>query len=217
MFKPIALPIAAIALAALTAPVLAAPVAAAPVAAPTPSADLQQVQRHLAAVNTMTATFTQTDRSGKVLTGTLTLKKPGKIRFQYEKGVPILIVADGNRLWFLDYSVHQAQAWPIGDSPLSVLLNPNKDISGIATVQPTANPDVLSVEVRDPKRPQYGRITMIFARSESQPAGLMLQGWVALDAQNNRTTIRLSDQKFNAPISDGAFRWTDPRRQGGRR
>ena len=31
-----------------------------------------------AAVETMTADFTQTDRNGKVLTGTLTLKKPGQ-------------------------------------------------------------------------------------------------------------------------------------------
>ena len=42
----------------------------------------------------------------------------------------------------------------------------------------------------------------------------MLQGWVALDSQGNRTTIRLSGQRFNGPVSDGAFRWTDPRRSG---
>ena len=46
-------------------------------------------------------------------------------------------------------------------------------------------------------------------------AGLMLQGWVALDSQNNRTTIRLSNQRFNAAIADGAFRWNDPRGPGG--
>jgi hypothetical protein len=40
----------------------------------------------------------------------------------------------------------------------------------------------------------------------------MLQGWVALDSQNNRTTIRLSNQRFNAARADGAFRWNDPRR-----
>ena len=43
----------------------------------------------------MTADFTQTDRNGKVLTGTFTLKKPGKLRFQYEKGVPILVALTG--------------------------------------------------------------------------------------------------------------------------
>jgi outer membrane lipoprotein-sorting protein len=182
-----------------------------------PAPELRQVQQHLQPVTSMTAAFSQTDRAGKTLTGTLTLKKPGKIRFQYEKGVPILIVGDGNRLWFLDYSVKQAQSWPVGNSPLDVLLKPNADVSRYATLQPTSNPEVVSVEVRDPKRPEFGRITMIFAKSGAAPAGLMLQGWVALDAQGNRTTVRLSNQQFNVPVSDGSFRWTDPRRSGGRR
>src|SRR5882762_2703133 len=60
---------------------IAAPVA---IAAPAPvSGDLALVQQHLQSVETMIAAFSQTDRAGKVLTGTLTLKKPGKIRFQY--------------------------------------------------------------------------------------------------------------------------------------
>lgn len=202
MFKPIAL----LPLAVLAAPVIAAPA----------SPELAQVQRHLQSVASMTANFSQTDRAGKVLTGALTLKKPGKIRFQYEKGVPILIVADGKDLWFLDYSVGQKSRWPIGNSPLGVLLDPNKDITRFATLQPTANPDVVSVEARDPKHPEYGRITLIFAKSPTAPAGLMLQGWVALDSQNNRTTIRLSNQRFDVPVSDGTFRWRDPKRQGPR-
>ncbi len=203
MFKPIAFAVTA---------ALAAPVVAAPAAAP----ELQQVQAHLAAVSSMTANFTQTDRAGKVLTGVMTMKKPGKIRFQYEKGVPILVVADGSSLYFIDYSVRQMQRWPIGNSPLAVLLDPKRDISPYATLQPTTNPNVVSVEVRDPKRPEFGRITLIFAKSPGAPGGLMMQGWVALDSQNNRTTIRLSDQKFNAVVSDGTFRFSDPRRSSGR-
>ena len=166
--------------------------------------DLPAVQRHLQAIESMTAAFAQTDRTGRVLTGTLTLKKPGKIRFQYEKGVPILIVGDGKALWFLDYSVGQKQRWPIGNSPLGVLLDPTRDLRSVAQV----------IETGDRKHPEYGRITMVFARTPSAPGGLMLQGWVALDAQNNRTTIRLSNQRFNAPVSDGTFRWSDPVRGG---
>ncbi|NWM25155.1 outer membrane lipoprotein carrier protein LolA, partial [Escherichia coli] len=60
------------------------------------------------------------------------------------------------------------------------------------------------------------RITLVFQKNAAAPGGLMLQGWVALDSQNNRTTIRLSNQQFNTNISDGAFRWNDPRRQGPR-
>lgn len=193
---------------------LTAAVALAVPAAAQPGAELAQVQRHLRGVSSMTAAFSQTDRNGRVLNGTLTLKKPGKIRFQYEKGVPILIVGDGKALTFIDYSVRQVQRWPIGNSPLAVLLDPDRDISRFAKVVPSANPDVLSVEAYDPKNPQYGRITMVFARQASAPAGLMLQGWVALDSQGNRTTIRLAQQRFNQPVADGMFRWNDPRRQG---
>ncbi|HEU4961306.1 MAG TPA: outer membrane lipoprotein carrier protein LolA [Sphingomonas sp.] len=189
---------------------LAAPAA---IAAPAPAGDLALVQQHLRSVQSMTADFTQTDRAGKVLTGTLTLKKPGKIRFQYQKGVPLLIVGDGKNVYFIDYSVDQVQRWPVGDSPLGVLIDPSKDISRFAHIVPGGDPRILSVEASDPKHPEYGRITLVFARNESAPGGLMLQGWVALDAQNNRTTIRLSNQKFNAPVSDNMFRWNDPRRK----
>ena len=189
-------------------------VAAAPAAT---SPDLAKVQEHLRAVQSMTAAFTQTDRNGKQLTGTLSLKQPGKIRFQYQKGVPILIVADGKSLWFLDYQVGQKQRWPIGGSPLGVLLDPGKDISRVAKVVPTADPSVISVEASDSRHPEYGRITLVFERNAAGPAGLILRGWVALDAQNNRTTIRLSDPKFNAAISDGTFRFNDPVRGGPRK
>jgi len=193
-------------------PLAAIAMVAAPAAAQ--GNDLAAVQRFLSAAETMTANFSQTDRDGRVLIGELTLKKPGKIRFQYQKGVPLLIVSDGKAFTFIDYSVKQVQRWPIGNSPLGVLIDPSRDISRYAKVVPSPNPDVLSVEANDPKHPEFGRITMVFARDAAAPAGLMLQGWVALDSQGNRTTIRLNGQKFNAPVSDSAFRWTDPRRQG---
>src|SRR3546814_11023863 len=73
-------------------------------------------------------------RSGQTLNGTLTMKRPGKVRFQYQKGVPMLIVGDGKALTMIDYEVDQVSRWPIGDSPLSVLLNPNTDLTGVAKV-----------------------------------------------------------------------------------
>ena len=178
--------------------------------------EMTQVQQHLQGVSSMTASFAQTDRNGRTLGGTMTLKRPGKIRFQYQQGVPQLIVADGRSLYFIDYQVKQVDRWPIGNSPLAVLLNPNRDITKFAKLKETGDPRVVSIEVHDSAHPEYGRITMIFQKNAGGPGGLMLQGWVALDSQNNRTTIRLSGQKLNAAVSDGAFRWNDPRPQGPR-
>jgi outer membrane lipoprotein-sorting protein len=148
--------------------------------------------------------------------GTLTLKRPGKVRFQYRPGVPLLVVGDGKALTMIDYQVAQVSRWPIGNSPLSVLLNPNADLSRFARVLPSIDPSLVTVQARDPKHPEFGTISIAFVRSPSAPAGLMLGGWTVVDAQNNRSTVRLSNQRFNVPVSDKAFAWRDPRPQGPR-
>ena len=176
---------------------------------------LSQAQAHLRAVDTMTANFTQTDRKSRTVSGKMLLKRPGKVRFEYQKGVPLLIVADGKALTMIDYQVKQVSRWPIGDSPMSVLLNPNQDLARIAKV--TRNDDkVLMVQARDAKRPEFGTISIAFAKVASAPAGLMLQGWTMLDAQNNRTTVKLTNQRFGVAVADSSFRWTDPRKRGPR-
>ena len=194
---------------------IAAPLAAAATLAPAPVAaqsnPLGQVQSHLRSVSTMTANFTQTDRRGRSMSGKLFLKRPGKIRFQYGNNVPMLVVANGKHLTFVDYQVKQVQSWPIGNSPLSVLLNPNQDLSRYATVLENT-PQVISVTARDPKRPSLGRISMVFAKVPSAPSGLMLTGWTMLDAQNNLTTVRLSNQRFNVAVADSNFNYRDPRK-----
>ena len=172
---------------------------------------LASVQAHLKSTSSMTADFVQTDRNGQKLSGKLTLKRPGKIRFQYQKGVPLLIVGDGSSLTMIDYEVRQVQRWPVKNSPLGALLDPDRDLTKYAKVLPTGSDEVVSVEVKDPKRPEYGTITMVFVRDGSAPSGLRLRGWVALDSQNNRTRIDLSNQKFNVAVADSAFKWTDPR------
>jgi len=188
---------------------IAAALIAAPAAAET--GGLARVQAHMRAVTTMTADFAQTDRNGHTLTGTVTLKQPGKIRFQYQKDVPLLIVGDGKALTMIDYKVAQVSRWPVGNSPLSLLIDPSKDISRYAHLVPGAPDGRVVIEGRDPKHPEFGTITIGFAEKAGAPGGLMLAGWSVLDAQGNRTTTVLSNQKFGVPVSDRTFIWRDPR------
>jgi outer membrane lipoprotein-sorting protein len=203
-----------------TLSLLAAPLAAAVFIAPAAvsaqaASPLAQVSAHLRAVDTMTANFAQSGRGGQTLTGTLTLKRPGKVRFQYQKGVPLLIVGDGKALTMIDYQVKQVSRWPIGNSPLSVLLNPNQDLARVARVVRN-DAQTLLISARDPKRPEFGTITIAFAKVPSAPAGLMLQGWNMVDAQNKRSNITLSNQRFNVAVAETAFRYVDPRKRGPR-
>ena len=178
--------------------------------------DLDKAVAALRGISTMRADFTQTDRSGKSISGVLTLKRPGKIRFQYEKGVPFVVVSNGKSLYLVDYEVKQVERWPISNSPLGALLDPNRDVKRYGKLVPTGNPNVISVEVRDPKRPEFGVITLIFNRDAKAPGGYALTNWVALDAQNNRTTVRLRNQRYGMAVAENTFRFTDPRKSSRR-
>lgn len=193
---------------------IAAP--AALVAVPTPVAaaegDLDRAVAALRGISTMKADFTQTDRKGQTVSGEMTLKRPGKIRFQYEDGVPLLLVSNGQSFTMIDYEVNQVERWPISESPLGALLDPSRDVKKYGKLVSTGHSDVISVEVRDPNKPQFGVITLIFTRDSSAPGGLQLTNWVALDAQNNRTTVRLRNHRYGISVPDSAFTYKDPRR-----
>ena len=186
-------------------------ISAAPAAAQTQSADLTNAVAALRAITTLRADFVQTNLRGNRLRGVLTLKNPGKIRFQYEKGVPILVVSDGKALTFIDYGVRQVQRWPIGNSPLGALLNPRGNAIQYAKLTAATNSQIVSVEVRDRKHPEYGVITFIFIRKAGVPGGLELSSWATLDSQNNRTVVNLSNQQYGLAVPDGTFKFNDPR------
>jgi len=183
-----------------------------PVAPALAQADtLDQVVGALRGISTMKADFVQTDRTGQSVNGVLTLKNPGRIRFAYA-GNDLLIVSNGRSLTMVDYEVNQVERWPIGNSPLGALLDPKRDVKRYGRLVPTQNPNVLSIEVKDPRKPEYGTITLVFVRNGSAPGGLELTSWVALDAQNKRTTVRLSNQRYGMAVPDSTFTYRDPRR-----
>ena len=200
---------AATAALALTLPAVLA--SSGPALAQAPSSDLTSAITALRAISTMRADFVQADPRGNRVKGVLTLKRPGRIRFQYEKGVPMLIVSDGAALTFIDYGVKQVQRWPIKNSPLGALLDPNRDVMQYGKLVPSNNSQVVSIEVRDKKHPEYGVITMVFIRKAGAPAGLELSSWATLDAQNTRTIVTLTNQQYGMAVSDSTFRFNDPR------
>ena len=195
------------------APIVAIAALAAPATAAT-NPDLAKVEAHLAASHSMTANFVQTDSKNRALRGTLQIKRPGKIRFEYGRGANMLLVGNGKTLTFVDYEVGQKSSWPVAKSPLSVLLASNPDLQRIARVVPTKDARVLLVRARDARRPEFGTILLGFVRNPASPGGLLLEGWTAIDAQNKRTTIKLDGQRYNVAVAENAFVFAEPKKRG---
>src|SRR3954447_12943019 len=189
--------------AALAAAIIATPAAAAD------SPDLAKLKTHIGAVQTMTANFVQTDSRGRSAAGTLQLKRPGKVRFQYGSG-DLLLVANGKNLAFLDYQVGQKSIYPLSKTPLGPLLSGSADFNGKAQILPSTDPRVV---VARAKNTSYGQLTLAFLRTASAPGGLQMYGWTAIDPQGHRTTVKLSNVRYNVGVPDSAFTYAEPRKR----
>ena len=182
------------------------------VAAPAQAADspdLTRLKTHIGSVQTMTASFVQTDQRGRSAAGTLQLKRPGKVRFQYGSG-DLLLVADGRNLYFLDYQVGQKSAYPLGKTPLGPLLSGSSDFNGKAQILPSTDSRVVVARARNSS---YGQLTLAFLRSGSAPGGLQLYGWTAIDPQGHRTTVKLSNVRYNVAVPESAFTFANPKKR----
>ena len=173
------------------------------------STDMAKLRAHISSVQTMTADFTQIDAKGRSSTGKMQLKRPGRVRFQYGSG-DLLLVADGRNLYVLDYQVGQKSSLPLNRTPLGVLLSGSPDLKGRAQIMPGSDSRIVTVRARDPA--QYGSVTLVFMRNSSAPGGLALYGWTALDGQNRRTTVRLSDVRYNVAVPESAFTFREPKK-----
>lgn len=174
------------------------------------SPDMALLKAHIGSVHTMTADFTQTDARGRSSSGTMQLERPGRVRFQYGSG-DLLLVANGKTLTFIDYQVGQKSSWPLGRTPLGALLSDSPDLKGRAQIVPSTDSRIVTVRARDPS--QYGSVTLVFLRSPSAPGGLSLYGWTAIDAQSHRTTVKLSNVRYNVPVSESAFTYAEPKKK----
>ena len=202
--KPWTLPPLLLAIIAATA---AAAIAS---ASPAAATSLDDVAASLKATTSLSADFTQTGADGKVLTGKMVLARPGRIRFQYDKA-KLLIVGNGRTLTFVDYAVNQVSQWPVKSTPLGILLASEPDLSGVARLTQTTEQGVI-VEARDAKHPEFGSLAILFRTDKAAPGGLSLGGWTSFDAQGGRTTVQLSNTRYNADLSKTDFGFRDPRR-----
>jgi len=185
-------------------------IAVASPAAAADSADMARLKGHISGAHTMTANFIQTDARGRSAAGKMQLERPGKVRFQYGSG-DLLLVSNGKTLTLIDYQVGQKSSWPLNRTPLGVLLSSSPDLKGRAEIVQSASPNVVSVRARDPS--QYGSLTLVFLRSGSAPGGLQLYGWTAIDGQNRRTTVKLTDVRYNVAVPESAFSYAEPKKK----
>jgi len=167
---------------------------------------IERIEKYMNEVTTLKARFVQTSPENEDTLGTFYLKRPGKLRVEYDPPVQILIVGDGFLLHFLDNELGQVNDWPIFDTPLGALSD--KHISFNDKLQIThfdSRSKLISLRLIQKHDPGQGGITLFFTDSP-----LALKQWIVDDAQGLRTKISLFDVQMNTSLNPELFIFNKP-------
>lgn len=169
-------------------------------------ADIAKVEDYLNGITTASAKFTQIGPNGGLSRGTFYMRRPGRLRFEYDPPVPLLIVADGVWLVLYDRELKQVNRFPLYETPLGVLVADKIKLSGdVQVTRVDRQGGILRVRMIDTNRPDEGWLSLAF----SEPP-LELRQWHVRDAQGGVTNIALSDLQTGVKLDPKLFVFIDP-------
>ena len=151
---------------------------------------LPVLSNYLNGIKTATGEFTQINDDGTISTGRIYIKRPGRVRFEYNPPERTLVLSDGNSVAVVDAkSNEKPQAYPLRRTPLSIVLARRVDLTrSKMVVDHRSDGTTTTVRAQDPANPEYGSIDLVFTGNPVQ-----LRQWVINDDGGGRTTVILGD------------------------
>lgn len=187
-----------------------------------PEADARQAAAAIDAryngMKSLHADFTEIYSGGGMRrseSGTLWIKKPGKMRWDYVSPQKKLFVTDGATAWFYIPGERQARRTPLKKlddlrSPIRFLLGRsklNKELRGLS-LAPDVQPEIAGdVVLRGIPVGMEDRVSQLLLESDGQG---YLRRVVMEELDGSRTEFRLENQQENLPVSDAEFSFSPP-------
>ena len=170
-------------------------------------AGVQDVERYVNSIRTLQARFVQTNPNGSVVQGTLSIRRPGRMRFEYDAPSQLKIVADGTQVTMWDPTTKDFGQWPLGWTAASFLVKEPLQLSGDIKVESQQREPngILALTLVQTRRPQEGKIIVRVSESPMQ-----LRGWTILDNRGNRVNVTLTDFRTGTQLADSLFKYDGP-------
>jgi outer membrane lipoprotein-sorting protein len=165
-----------------------------------------EIERYVNSIRTLQARFVQSNPNGSVAQGTLYVRRPGRMRFEYDAPSKLKVVADGTQVTLWDPATRDFGQWPIGWTAASFLVREPFRLSGDLTVESLQRTgDGLQLTIVQTRKPQEGKIMV---RLSENP--LALRGWSIVDNRGNKVDVTLTDLKIGGQLADSLFKYDGP-------
>jgi len=184
---------------------------------------VQAVDNHYNHLRSLESDFTEIYRGDgpeRVESGTLWLKKPRKMRWEYRSPKEKLFISDGEVVWFYmpeERQVRKTTLKKLDDlrSPLAFLLGKTKlekELTGLSKVVEQAPMDARDTLLRGVPQgvvPQSVAGQVSEVQLEITPADQIVR-IVLIEADGSETEFRFAGWKENVEMSDSRFQFTPP-------
>lgn len=173
---------------------------------------VERARAYLQNLTSVRGRFTQVDPRGQRSAGAFSLKRPGRVRFEYDEPSRLIVTADGTNVLVWDRRLRTFDRYPLGTTPLDLFIGREIRLDrGVTVERVTRTGDSFTLSARGRRR-QEGRIELTFA---SEP--VRLRGWTLIDGQGRATRVSLSGLT-PAALPNDLFVLRPPRseRNGGR-
>lgn len=163
---------------------------------------LGNISSYLNGMTTAQGDFTQINSDGTISTGTIYIKRPGRVRFEYNAPETGLVIAGSNTVVIYDTKSNQPpETYPLSRTPLSIILARNVNLAQAKMVTGhTYDGTATTVTAQDPENPQYGNIQMKFTGPKPE-----LRQWIINDGNGSQTTVVLGELKKGGSLANKLF------------
>lgn len=175
--------------------------------APAANPQVAEVERYFNGIRTMQARFVQSNPGGTVVQGTLSVSRPGRMRFEYDPPSQLKIVADGSQVTMWDIANRDFGQWPIGWTAASFLVRePMVLQGGDLTVEKIERTDgMLQLTMSQTRKPSEGKVIV---RLGENP--MVLRGWSIIDSRGQRVDVALNGLQTGLPLAASLFKFDGP-------
>jgi outer membrane lipoprotein-sorting protein len=174
---------------------LATPAAADPLPLATLSA-------YLNGLTEVEASFRQENADGSTSSGHLYIKRPGRMRLDYDPPERSVVLVSGGTVAIFDGKSNEPpEQYPLARTPLNLILAPQIDLAEARmVVGQTEVKGMTHVVAQDPKHPDYGTIELVFSANP-----VTLAGWIVTDDAGNQTIVKLEKLVQTASLLPSMF------------
>src|SRR5262249_55230269 len=134
--------------------------------------------------------------------GTLYVRRPGRMRFEYDPPSQLKIVADGFQVTMWDPATKDFGQWPIGWTAASFLAKEPIVLSGDLRAEKLERVNgLLELTMSQANRPKEGKVIVKFSENP-----LQLRGWTTIDSRGQQVAISLTDVQTGMQLADSLFK-----------